>query len=184
MAPGTKILLNCNELPPGITIDSNKGFGQISLTVQNIAHYDEETVLQCDSPQVTYHQENRQVRRQPTQFALQREGMDQPFLVTNASLKGLGMTVIPGGKVVLGLRLNETYAFSFDHKGSLYTLDGTVRHIEYDWRDHGHTLGIELTALNPEQETALNMLIDPNYKVDLNFDASVDVGSGKISPQG
>jgi hypothetical protein len=184
IAPGTQIFLDTAHLPSAVTLAANQGFSTVVLTVQNIESTQDEVVLLCQGPEVIYHAEARTVARQQVNFPIHCQPAGRTFMVTNASTAGLGLTVTPGGGAVLGLRLDQPYSFAFEHRGTVYSIDGTVRHIQYDWRQHAHWLGIQLQALNPEQETALNLMIDPTYKVDLSFDANIDAGSGKISAQG
>lgn len=179
VATGTKIYFNAESINK-INERRSNSFDVFSVTVLDLEDLDGKPLHVC-TPILKEKRTNlRAAERVKTEFYVHMAGTGASFLAKNGTLNGLTL-LYKSKKAVLSLTLNTCYDFDIAYKGKNYAFNGEVRHIQYDWKTHDHLIGIYFKKLPGEQETVLNLLLDPNYKVDLTAKQTIDTAAGKIS---
>jgi hypothetical protein len=124
-------------------------------------------------------QDERAKPRLKTQFQVSMEGSNAQFHVRNGTDEGLTL-VYKSKNVILSANLGNYYDFRMNYKGQEYVYSAKVKHIQYNWKSHEHVVGIAFDALDNQRFTILNLLIDPNYKIDISHKETIDPVTGKI----
>lgn len=182
LPPGTRIFIDPQSFRqaehPGAKPDATT-FETLSLVVREHLVYSgtSETVHLCSGLQRETHANRRAAVRREAAFPMAL-GDDFTWQVVNASIKGLAMTYQTRTPVI-SMALGREYSFQALHKGQPYQFALRLRHIHSNWETFTHTLGFEMGALSVDQETVLNLLIDPAFTISLR-DAEVDAGEGRI----
>jgi len=122
-------------------------------------------------------QNTRNLTRKPCQFSMTSGNLQ--LLVTNGSVEGLNL-MLKAETMLSSMTQGRQYPLTANFKNQNYTFNVVVQHIHYNWQTFHHQVGVQLLPLSKEEETVMNMLIDPNFKVELKT-AAVDAASGKIS---
>ncbi|MBK8189971.1 MAG: hypothetical protein IPK79_05920 [Vampirovibrionales bacterium] len=183
LPPGTRILIDPVSFRQGEGASSRPGetgaFETFALTVHEPLVYAgaTETVHLCSGLQRETHADRRRTLRRDAFFPMAL-GEDFAWQVVNASPKGLALSY-QSNTPVLSMALGREYSFQALHKGQSYAFPLRLRHIHSNWESFTHTLGFETGILNVDQETVLNLLIDPAYTIALR-DSEVDAGEGRI----
>lgn len=125
---------------------------------------------------------NRLLDRVETDFSLQmKEIGDLPFLVLNGSHGGLTLQYQASG-MFMGLVPGNQYHLKLTHKDKVAIVPALATHIQYDWYNNQHLLGVHFLKLDDKQEFMLNRLLDPQFEVKINQRALVDTDEAKIRP--
>jgi hypothetical protein len=121
--------------------------------------------------------DRRQHPRLQTRFQIQSG--EQHYKSLNGSLGGL-LLLYRTQSTLLGLTVGQTGTYLLTHKGKDYPYPGRIVHIQYDWKGHQHLFGVGFDKLDDEQQTILNLVIDPDFKIDLSKKETIDASQGKI----
>lgn len=176
---GTKIIFDSGAITkPGIT--SSSSFEILSITVRQIEERNGQPLLVCTSIQKETRQNERANERREVDFPLQIANSSAEFIAKNGNSKGLTMQYT-ANRAMVSLSLNRIYNFSVQLKGETYQLPGRIKRIQYDWKSYHHLIGVDFSDLNKDQDIILNLMVDPDYTVQLSNKQTVDTASGKIS---
>ncbi|MBX2859877.1 MAG: hypothetical protein KTR14_01485 [Vampirovibrio sp.] len=152
---------------------------QSCVTVQQVKN-DGKKVRHYCSPITTLAPEDRRtIPRKESEFFIKLSESKATFLAENGTQEGLKLRY-KSKQAVLSLNVGKQYNFKTPHKGTEYNFDGIIRYVIYDWRKYEHILGVSFEGLDDTHQTVLNLLIDPNYKVELS-DQKIDASAGKVS---
>jgi hypothetical protein len=132
----------------------------------------------CSPIQREIQPDRRRTVRQPTSFPLILTDMETPpYTVVSAHAGGLTM-VDNNARPFVGLGLGNTYHLAMSplrEPDLIFPI--TIRHIQYDWMENQHRLGVQINRLSKLQTTVLLQLIKG---VALAQATTVDTGSGLI----
>jgi hypothetical protein len=182
MPVGTRIVLMGNNAgkdpaaPPASEAES------YSVTVQELGEQDGKPLLICTPIQRETFPERRKLPRRPVLFPIKMVHNDALFSAIDGNERGLTLKY-SAQKALTALLVGNSYAFEVFHKDTHYTLSGEIKHIHYDWKYYEHLIGVHFPKLSKELLVVLNLLIDPDYKVQINSTQSIDTSAGKISQE-
>ena len=180
---GAKILFNPSSMNPEsrqIASDLKGEYEEISVTVLKHFTYsgDDQAVHICTPLQRNKRPEQRRQRRKTCNFILRFDD-EHIFRVENGTTDGL-MLFFQAKNPITNMALDTEYMFQAEHKGHNFRFPAVIKHVLYNWKTHEHRLGIAFQSLDRATEMALNVMLDPNFKLDLSM-GSVDTESGKIT---
>lgn len=176
---GTKIYLNAEPINL-INVRRNRDFDIFSIQVLQIEVMNGKPLHVCTPIQKETRADLRGEERKQARFPVHIEGKQSEFVTSGGTAKGLTLHYT-SQKAMLSLILNQPYQFQVSYKGSDYSLKGVVRHIQYDWRNHEHLVGVHFPDLSQDEDIILNLLLDPDYTIDISTKQTVDTAQGKIS---
>lgn len=176
---GTKIYFNADPINK-LNVLRQKDFEVIYITVQKIEEVDGKPLHICTPIHKETRPEMRGSERKEVHFPVIMANSSSQFEAVNGCSEGLSLLFKPN-RAMVSLSLNRPYQFSINFKEETYLLDGTIKHIQYDWASHHHVIGIHLSNLTKDQEILLNRLIDPEYKINISNKSTIDSAAGKIS---
>jgi hypothetical protein len=176
---GTKIFFDGGTRDK-ISMGTSQSVELFSITVQRVEEAFGRPLHICTPIDTEVRPEQRAQSRLHADFPVRLAGKELEFTVRDGNTKGLTL-VCRTKRAMLSLLLNKPYDFTVHYKDTDYDLAGIVKHIQYDWKDHEHIVGIHLPALNEEKETILHLLLDPNYSISIRDRQRVDTAEGKIS---
>jgi hypothetical protein len=176
---GTKIYFNA-ETNNKINVRRSNTYDIFSITVLEIEDMDGKPLHVCTPILKESRPDLRGEERLKTEFYLELEGAGTDFLAKSGTVKGLTLHY-RAKKAMLSLTLHQEYSFKVIYKGELHRLPGEIKHIQYDWKSHDHIVGVAFNRLTREQETILNLLIDPSFTIDITGKQTIDSALGKIS---
>ncbi len=122
----------------------------------------------------------RKEERIEATFPLYLAGSGAEFKAVNGTVRGLTL-LYEARKAVLSLAVGHEYEFSVNYKDREYRLPAVIKHIQYDRREHEHQVGIQFAPLSQELETIVQLLLNPDYKIEISDRHTVDTAIGKIS---
>jgi hypothetical protein len=141
---------------------------------------DGKPLLVCSTIHKETRPDMRQWERREVRFPVTITNSGSRFESLNGCSRGLSLLYKPN-RAMVSLSLEKIYPFSIHLKGEQYLFDGNIKHIQYDWDSHHHTIGVHFPHLSKDQEIVLNRLIDPEYKITISNKSTVDSSAGKIS---
>jgi hypothetical protein len=179
---GTKIYLNADSINK-ITARRSNVFDVFYVVVRGVADHNGRPLHMCSALIKESHPDMRRTPRTPVDFPASVEmesGEAVQFTAKNATLEGL--TLISKSQYVLlgGIHLGASHDFKIAYKGKDYFFNGKVCHIHYNWKTHEHIIGITFTGLTSDQEIIMNLLIDPEYRIDISHKETIDPLTGRI----
>lgn len=177
---GTRLILMTEQLQK-ITQRQKQSCDIFYVTV--LSTYKDEhglAVHKCTTVQRETIPERRAKERAEVRVPVHLKGGEELFTMINASTKGLTLE-FTSKKAVMRFRLDEVYTVQISHRGKFHEFPIRIKHIQYNWKSHLHTLGVGFESLNWEQETIINLIIDPTYQVKLPESQKIDTGEFKIS---
>ncbi len=176
---GTKIIFDAGAVKKNAPVPE-ASFDILSITVRQIEEKNGQPLLVCTPIQKETRQDQRQHERRDVDFPMQIANSSAVFIAKNGSSKGLTLQYT-ANRAMVSLSLNRVYNFSVQLKGETYPLPGQIKRIQYDWTSYQHIIGVDFSALNKDQDIILNLMVDPEYTVQLSNKQTVDTASGKIS---
>lgn len=176
---GTRIYLNAEPINL-INIRRNRDFDIFSIKVLQIEMMNGKPLHICTTIQKETRSDLRSEERKQASFPVGIEGKQSEFIASDGTLKGLTLHST-SKRAMLGLTLNRHYRFKVTYKEADYAIKGVVKHIQYDWRSHEHLIGVHFPELSQEEEVILNLLLDPDYTIDISTRQTIDTAVGKIS---
>lgn len=172
---GTRIILN-----PEANTASGSEFATFSMIVLKTEEHFGKLVHICSPIHRQTTPNQRKVERKPVSFPVLLTDSQTIFFAVNGSHQGLELAC-SAQKAMLKLTINQTYTFKVNCKGEDCQLQGQVKHIQYDRKTFQHRVGIHFPDLGKDELIILNLLVDPDYKVPLSQNQTVDTTTGKIS---
>ncbi len=176
---GTRLFFNAESIHK-ITARRTHTYDLFSVTIQEVEDMGGQPLHICTPILKETHNDMRAEERMETEFSLTLEGLGSSFIAVNGTAKGLKL-LYQSKKAVLSVKQNQNYTFSANYKNEKYLFSGHICHIQYDWKTHEHFIGVHFPKLTDHEETILNLLINPNYKVEIKGKDTVDTAAGKIS---
>jgi hypothetical protein len=175
---GTKLYIT--QVTPKEQVEDE--FEAYYVTVQGV-EVEQGLPLQLCSPIMREKRRNmRQRDRKQANFAVKLlELEDTEFTVINGSIDGLTMQYRTTG-MLIGLVLGQQYDLHMEYKEQSLNLPVEAIHIQYDWHNNNHLLGVKVLELSQNQEFMLNRLIDPSYTFEVKQSALVDTEEARIRP--
>lgn len=172
---GTRIFLSQAEGSA-----SGNEFSSFSVTVLKIDSQGDRQIHICTPIHKQTQANRRALTRKPVGFPVLLVDSQTVFFAVNGSAAGLELSCI-AQKAILKLTVNQVYQFKVNCKGEDCLLQGVVKHIQYDWRTFQHRVGVHFPALGKDEQIILNWLVDPDYKVPISQNQTIDTATGKIS---
>lgn len=176
---GTKIFFNAEPMNKQKSGPDHQ-FDIFSITVKQIEDMDGQPLHVCTTIQKSSRPDMRSQPRKNVDFPVQLTNSSSVFIAKNGNNRGLTLRYT-ANRAMVSLILNRSYNFSVHLKGEDYILPGKIKHIQYDWKSHQHIIGVDFSELTKDQDIILNLLVDPDYTVQLSDKQTVDTASGKIS---
>lgn len=157
-------------------------YDQYFVTVMDTEVTESACLHLCTPVEIESFPERRTKPRKDTQFRVQFGGdLTKDFIAIDGSVEGGIRLEYRSLKAMMGFKLQETYEFQFAYKNAQYVFSARVKHIQYNWKTHGHQIGVELVDNKSDGYFVLNRLIDSDYTVDISTKQSIDTSAGKIS---
>lgn len=157
-------------------------FDQYFVTVLDTDMTEDACLHFCTPVEIESFPDRRQIPRKNTEFSVQFTGdLTKDFIATNGSVEGGLRLEYQSQKAMMGFKLKNLYDFQFNYKSNIYTFQGLVKHIQYNWKTHGHQIGLELVDNKEDGFYVVNRLIDSEYTVNISTKQSIDTSAGKIS---
>lgn len=178
---GTRIYLDSESINK-ILARNNQGFEVISIDVK--AHENGTTgcLHVCSPIQKDRVADRRKKPRAELKFPVTVPESDIVLNCIDGTMEGL--TLLCKSKNRLSsLNVDCEYKFVIDYKGKHYTFPVKVSNLQYDWKNFEHRIGVTLCALDSEQTTILNLVLDPDYELDISHLESIDPITGKVMKQ-
>ncbi len=178
---GSRIFFDADAINK-INARRNQSYDIFSIVVQAVQEMNGRPLHVCTPILKENYADRRQVERKPSSFPVMvtDRRSDTDFIATDGNASGLTLRYT-GRKAMLNLAIRETYTFIVDYKGKQYQLSGEVKHIQYDWKTHEHSMGVHFPKLTDDEELILNLLVDPSYTINVSGKQTVDTTAGKVS---
>jgi hypothetical protein len=176
---GTRIIFDAGVINR-INVRRHGSLDIISIQVLKLEVMGGKPLHVCTAIQKGSRGDLREAERKEAEFPVFIEGKDAQFMASGGTTKGLSLHYT-SKRAMLSLTLNRTYDFRVNYKGSDYIFQGVIKHIQYDWKNHEHLIGVHFPTLGPDEEIILNLLLDPEYTIDISGRQTVDTSVGKIS---
>lgn len=179
---GTRIYLNAESIHK-ITAKRTNVYDVYYVTVKGMDEVDGRPLHICESLTKTTHKDMRENPRVELNFPVivdLGDGQTISFQVVNGTANGFTLLYKSNHVLLGGLHLDEAYSFQVPYKDRFYDFIAFVKHIQYNWRTHEHQVGIEFSEMDTDHSIVLNLLIDPNYSIDISHKESIDPLTGKI----
>lgn len=171
---GTKIFLESDK-------DTSNGLVSLSTTVKELQVSNGKPLLVCAAIQKEAITDRRKGdERRPVDFPVVLAAGYAQFKAIHGSIQGLTLEC-NGPRALTSLVVNRRYQFSVHYKDNDYLFPAIIKHIHYDWKKYAHRIGIQFDGLSQEQSVVMNLLIDPEYTVQISTKQTVDTSQGKIS---
>lgn len=178
---GTRIFFNA-EIINKINARRTNTFDEFSVRVLSIEDSGGKPLHKCSPIQKETRSDLRKEPRKAAHFQLQLKDAKTEFIAIDGTASGLTLHY-KAKKAMLSLKIGQAYEFMAAYKGVPYSLPGKIQHIQYDWRSHEHVIGVHFSGLSQEQQVILNLLIDPEYTIEIDDKQTVDTTAGKVSLQ-
>lgn len=178
---GTQIFFNAETINK-INVRRNRTFDIFSIKVVEVEDMGGKPLHVCTAISKDSRADLRNDERKEAEFPVRLRGTKSDFIARGGTSKGLTMHYT-AKRAMLSLNLGKLYNFSVQYKGNDYQLPGIVKHIQYDWKTHDHVVGVHFPNLDQESEIILNLLLDPEYTIDISSRQTVDTALGKISQE-
>ncbi len=178
VAVGTRIFLNAESINK-INARRTGTIDIFSTTVTDVQLFQGKYLHVCTPIKRETVTDRREEPRYDCDFHLSQSHSRVNYRILNGSPSGAKL-IYQDKKAVMSLVLGSQTCFQTAYKDRLYQFNGLVHHILYDWRRHIHEVGIVWQGFTGETETIWNLLINPDYSVDLTGKHKVDGGEGKI----
>jgi hypothetical protein len=180
---GTRIYLNADSIHK-ITARRTNVYDVYFVTVIGHEEIEGRPLHICEPLNKDTHPDLREVPRVsldlPTWVTLGDDGDRILFQVVNGTTSGFTLAYRSNHVLLGGIHLEEAYTFWVPYKDKEYDFMAFVKHIQYNWRTHEHRIGIEFCEMDSDHEVVLNLLIDPNYKIDITHTETIDPLTGKV----
>lgn len=179
---GTKIYLNADSINKIISRRSNT-FDVFYVVVKGLIEMNNRPLQICTPISKETHPELRREPRNDVQFSVSVEtesGEDILFQAKSGTVGGLTLQYRSKHILLGGINLGNRYDFKMPYKGKEYFFNGKVQHIHYNWKTHEHMIGVSFDKLDSDHNTILNLLIDPNYKIDISHKETIDPRTGRV----
>lgn len=177
---GTRIFFSMEAMLSSAPSEGHDSFEMYSIQVLQMEDMDGKPLHICSPIQKESRAQTRKQERREVNFPVNLVNSQAIFTALNGNNQGLTLQYT-NNRAMLSLVLNQSYEFSVQHKTDEATLVGVIKHIQYDWKSHQHVIGVHFPKLATREDTILNYLIDPNYKIEISNKQTVDTSSGKIS---
>lgn len=181
VAVGTRIYLNAESINK-INARRSGSFDTFSTVVLDVKPYQGKVLHICSPIMRETTPDRRLQQRFDCDFHLSQAHSGINYRILNGSSSGAKL-IYQDRRAVMSLILGTQSNFQTAYKDRIYRFNGEVHHILYDWRRHTHEVGIIWRGLTSETETIWNLLINPEYSVDITSKHKIDGGEGKIRAQ-